>query len=162
MSGYREDFYIKDNIIGYTGFIMDSPTVYFYNSHSYEFGHITQNHVVKKNIGKELVRRGRDYMIFNCHTGDPCSHSLSILGNRPTNFTKQLLREINALARRSINNTAVEVYRGQIIHKSRSAFKIVKSNEDAKHLLFQSVAKYPNLKERFYKRISHVVGTSLR
>ena len=61
--GYRDDFYIVGNIIGYTGTVHLNPTVYF--QHNDEYGHITQAHDVKENIGREEVHQHPDYSIRN-------------------------------------------------------------------------------------------------
>lgn len=60
---YRGDFYIPQYIIGYTGNINTNPTVYFQNGTGY--GHITQHHDIRQNIGREEVRHAQDYRIFN-------------------------------------------------------------------------------------------------
>ena len=60
---YRGDFYAPGNIIGYTGEISFNPTVYFLNGNS--FGHITQNHPCKENIGREGVQTEIGYTIGN-------------------------------------------------------------------------------------------------
>jgi hypothetical protein len=61
--GCRDDFYIVGNIIGYTGKAHSDPTVYF--QHGDEYGHITQNHGIKENIGREKVGRDANYSINN-------------------------------------------------------------------------------------------------
>jgi len=60
---YRGDFYIPENIIGYTGNIHHDPTVYFQKGHN--FGHITQAHGIGHNVGREEVRYAQDYVIRN-------------------------------------------------------------------------------------------------
>jgi hypothetical protein len=86
---YRADFYIPENIIGYTGNIDNNPTVYFRKV--YQFGHITQAHGVGHNEGREAVDFARDYEIKNvngvCHEfkGGACFHEsrnrfISIVG----------------------------------------------------------------------------------
>lgn len=65
---YRDDFYIKDNIIGYTGDILNNPTVYFKKvdgTGQIEFGRITQEHDDESNVGRNVVRTARDYAITN-------------------------------------------------------------------------------------------------
>ena len=64
---YRDDFYIVDNIIGYTGDIHDDPTVYFESSE--EYGHITQFHDKDVNIGREKVRPLEGYGAVNTDEG---------------------------------------------------------------------------------------------
>ncbi len=79
--GYRDDFYVKKNIIGWTGDINgDAFTVYFADSMGsppktvqvggvdqivVEFGHITQKHDCPYNIGREEVGESFSYSIFN-------------------------------------------------------------------------------------------------
>jgi len=76
---YRGDFYIPQNIIGYTGNISNNPTVYFQNGTSY--GHITQAHDIRQNVGREEVRQAQDYQIINVHgraqewAGGRCFHN---------------------------------------------------------------------------------------
>jgi hypothetical protein len=57
---YRADFYIRENIIGWTGNLFDNPTVYFIRNlddGTMEFGHITQDHPSPGNIGRGGVNR---------------------------------------------------------------------------------------------------------
>ncbi|MEW7278234.1 hypothetical protein ABW636_06535 [Aquimarina sp. 2201CG1-2-11] len=61
--GYRDDFYIKDNIIGYTGKLGSNPTVYFKKGK--EYGHITKYHYFVTNIGRKTVFSADDYTITN-------------------------------------------------------------------------------------------------
>jgi len=61
--GYRGDFYVPQNIIGYTGDLNNNPTVYFKSGYSY--GHITQSHDLRQNVGREEVLVAQDYRIFN-------------------------------------------------------------------------------------------------
>lgn len=61
--GYRDDFYTVGNIIGYSGDLADSPTVYFV--HGNEFGHITQRHPSPQNVGRTEVCAARNYTIAN-------------------------------------------------------------------------------------------------
>jgi len=63
---YRADFYIPENIIGYTGRIDDNPTVYFMTGPAHgpnEYGHITQAHQIGPNEGREEVQRSTQYEI---------------------------------------------------------------------------------------------------
>jgi hypothetical protein len=61
--GYRDDFYIVENMCGYTGKINEKPTVYFKSAT--EYGRITQDHVHKDNIGRNEVRNANGYTIRN-------------------------------------------------------------------------------------------------
>lgn len=60
---YGNDFYVKANIIGYTGDLNDNPTVYFQKGN--RFGRITQDHPHANNIGRNRVREYTDYRISN-------------------------------------------------------------------------------------------------
>ncbi len=65
---YRADFYSPENIIGFTGSLHNNPTVYFQTDT--EFGHITQSHDIRFNIGREPVGEvnplpGWEYKIEN-------------------------------------------------------------------------------------------------
>jgi hypothetical protein len=61
--GYRDDFYIVANIIGFTGTIQSDATVYFRQGP--EFGHITQAHRFRPNVGREGVCSHPGYVIGN-------------------------------------------------------------------------------------------------
>lgn len=63
MPNYRDDFYTRNNIIGYTGALADNPTVYFRNGN--EFGRITQAHGNPNNVGRNVTRIAADYKIEN-------------------------------------------------------------------------------------------------
>jgi hypothetical protein len=52
---YKPNFYQAGNIVGYTGRIGESPTVYFMDDRHY--GHITQAHDCPLNVGRELIKR---------------------------------------------------------------------------------------------------------
>jgi hypothetical protein len=60
---YAADFYIPDNIIGYTGVLSKNPTVYFLSATHY--GHITQVHDVWENVGREEIRSNASYEFGN-------------------------------------------------------------------------------------------------
>ncbi|WP_459209131.1 hypothetical protein [Aquimarina rhabdastrellae] len=70
---YRDDFYKKANIIGYTGTIGSNETVYFKDGN--EYGHITQDHNFVTNIGRETVRSASDYKIENRSSDGRCQES---------------------------------------------------------------------------------------
>lgn len=61
--GYRDDFYIVSNIIGYTGKVNKKPTVYFMTED--EYGRITQDHKNVNNIGRNKVRSREGYTFEN-------------------------------------------------------------------------------------------------
>ena len=59
--GYRDDFYMVQYIIGYSGNLHAFPTVYFRKGN--EYGHITQKHPCPQNVGRMAVRSSADYWI---------------------------------------------------------------------------------------------------
>jgi len=61
--GYRDDFYIVANIVGYTGNIAQSPTVYFRGGN--EYGRITQKHDITTNLGRNTVHNDPTYQFQN-------------------------------------------------------------------------------------------------
>lgn len=61
--GYRDDFYMVQYIIGYSGALHDFPTVYFQKGD--EYGHITQKHDIPQNVGRMEVRKSKGYWIGN-------------------------------------------------------------------------------------------------
>lgn len=127
--GYRDDFFVVDNIIGYTGKLNQSPTVYFSFElvEGIEFGRITQDHEVKSNIGRGKVRVRRDYKIYNVKV------EKKILGL----FTKTVTQ-------------GFEYYDGDVQHKSRNAF--ISRDEFKKgnlELCAQAISKFTMLKPRY-------------
>lgn len=72
---FEAEFYIPENIIGYTGDIDQKPTVYFKRiegNGTITFGHITQNWFDGEfgksnspNVGREVLRNADDYTIEN-------------------------------------------------------------------------------------------------
>lgn len=74
MAGYKDDFYIDKNIVGYTGKIDEYPTVYFERTEENDtisFGRITQRHHIRGNIGREVVqnRPASSYKRANLYVG---------------------------------------------------------------------------------------------
>ena len=74
--GYRDDFYKLENIIGITGPIDSLPSVYFQNTKTGEFGHITQVHYYDWNQGRCPVVVDKGYQIKNeCGGGCSCGNA---------------------------------------------------------------------------------------
>ncbi len=61
--GYRDDFYVAANIVGYSGRLESFPSVYFLTTQ--EYGHITQEHDYSQNVGRSKVHSARGYTIGN-------------------------------------------------------------------------------------------------
>ena len=95
--GYRDDFYVVDNIIGITGKVHELPSVYFQNAAG-DFGHITQVHQSTYNWGRTTVRNDPGWEITNlCPLQCGCRR----------------------IAAHEINGA------GRVFHKSRSIYKTV-------------------------------------
>jgi hypothetical protein len=60
---YAPEFYVPENIIGYTGVLDKNPTVYFLSATHY--GHITQVHEKWRNVGRETIRPNAKYKFGN-------------------------------------------------------------------------------------------------
>jgi hypothetical protein len=122
--GYRDDFYIKENIIGYTGELYENPTVYFLKKHpngKYEFGHITQDHQLYDNIGREKVKYSSTYWVGNM--------SFDKLG---------------------LEASSVEATRGKIFHQSRSLITKVYNPSAQVNTLASVISKFQNCKLMYY------------
>jgi hypothetical protein len=89
--GYRDDFYMVQYIIGYSGNLHDFPTVYFRKGN--EYGHITQKHPCPQNVGRMAVRSSADYWI----------------GNEPVHGTLKLLEKENGVVFHESRSTLTEV-----------------------------------------------------
>jgi hypothetical protein len=67
--GYRDDFFTVENIVGITGPVNELPTVYFKDTATGEFGHITQVHSADWNAGRTEVATDAGWQIVNRCTG---------------------------------------------------------------------------------------------
>lgn len=126
--GYRDDFYIAENIIGYTGTATLHPTVYF--KYQYLFGHITQNHRNPQNIGRTVVYWATDYCAMNYSKEITDPAILEKLTPRTTE-----------------NGRMFEFYHGEVRHKSRDQFIPVQNlNTTLSSQLFIAIHSYPRMK----------------
>ncbi len=149
--GYRDDFYIKENIIGYTGSILFAlpPTIYFYDCTRKFLGHITQLHEISANIGREKVFYAEDYLIFNSNEGDPAMQASIILGISKKNTTKSCFTMLkNYDTDLGEHNVMLEYWNSVIKHRSRSRLVSVNKSEDAvRTYLFDMIKNNPKLSE---------------
>ncbi len=126
--GYRDDFYITDNIIGYTGNAMLHPTVYF--KHQCFSGHITQKHRNPENIGRSIVLCANDYYI--------------------TNYSKTITDQaiLDRLTPKIIENGYMfEFYHGRVRHRSRGIFTSIQDLDTTlKSQLFIAIHGFPRIK----------------
>lgn len=118
--GYRDDFFIVQNIIGYTGPLHELPSVYFRTK--LEYGHITQVHPHSFNWGRTEVKTDPDWKITNeCPGPDKC---------RDAPHSKRS-HEING--------------QGRAFHRSRDLFVEVTSQEE-RAILAQAIYRCPLMK----------------
>ena len=143
--GYEDNFYKKENIIGYTGEIKKKPTVYFadagvlnpktvtVNGKSQivvKYGHITQAHDLKCNVGREEVGEAWSYSISNQlnQDGELSSHE-DIIG-------KELVPDKPWLKKAHLT-----------VHESRSKFERVTAGNIK--VLAQAIKKFKEIKFRY-------------
>lgn len=163
MSGYKDDFYVQENIIGYTGKLGENPTVYFQSRNkngNITFGHITQEHDNKDNIGREIVleRGEKEYKQVNDWMYDMDKEkwiSLSQYQKENKDKIKSVKRDkktgVAQVAEKdgSVKTflyTSVEICDGMIHHVSRNPFIPVKNKAEQKALA-NSINKFKNLKK---------------
>ncbi len=89
--GYRDDFYVAENLIGYTGELNKMPSVYFKKGG--QFGHITQYHDVRPNIGREPVYEDDSYEIVNVD-----GHCVESCGGKVFHKSRNLFIEASTLS----------------------------------------------------------------
>jgi hypothetical protein len=153
--GYRDDFYIKDNILGYTGNVNKDPTVYFADAGGtaprlakvngrdqvlVSFGHITQWHEVTNNIGRGPVMESTSYSIYNNAKGaaEEC-----IYGPRECDrlFGKDMAKELEQYGEEGVTKDGHYIF-----HPSRNLF--IPVNSGTLDTLVKAITKFTELKER--------------
>lgn len=146
--GYCDDFYKKENILGYTGDLLNKPTVYFadagvLNPRTVEvngqqqvlvkFGRITQDHPHKDNIGRGKVHECYSYSISNVLQQDGSGQAQECVYGR---------RELKNIGMRQKGGEGEHLS----FHKSRHRFESVTSgNID---VLALAITAFPNAKDK--------------
>lgn len=142
--GYRDDFYKKENILGYTGDLTDIKfTVYFADAGALNpktvevngrqqvlvsFGRITQDHPHKDNIGRGEVHECYSYSIFN--DGDQAKEC--VYGRR----------ELKTIGMREKGGEDEHLS----FHTSRNRFEqVTAGNID---ILITAITRFPNAKSK--------------
>ncbi|WP_330924919.1 hypothetical protein [Candidatus Sororendozoicomonas aggregata] len=132
MMGYRDDFYIPENIIGYTGSAALNPTVYF--EHQCFFGLITQHHPWPENIGRAFLGFSDDYYLRNYskEITDPAIVSKLVKLGGPEAIE---------------HGWMFEFYDGRVMHVSRSPFVPIKNrNTMLRSCLSMAIHAFPKMK----------------
>lgn len=123
--GYRDDFYIPENIKGYTGDLYNNPTVYFENGT--EYGRITQEHDEPDNVGRNKVRSDPTHTIVN----------ELYIGDNPK------------MRGRTVAN---EYCNGKIIHVSRNYYISVAPHDRVlRPILAQAITRFTEIKTKYSK-----------
>jgi hypothetical protein len=153
--GYRDDFYKKDNILGYTGELLDNPSVYFADAGGtsprlvnvggkdqvlVSFGHITQHHSMADNIGRGAVLESHSYSIYNNSQGaaEECVH-----GPREC---ERIFGEKGRKEMESYGEEGVTKDGHYIFHPSRNKF--IPVNKGTIDILAKAIDKFPQVKKR--------------
>ncbi len=127
--GYRDDFYIPDNIIGYSGSAALNPTVYF--KYQCFFGRITQYYPEPDNLGRSLVRFAHDHCIVNYSRAITNQDILKRLHPNTIKFGNMF-----------------EFYNGAVTHCSRNAFVPIKNqNTMLRSHLSTAIHAFPTIKK---------------
>lgn len=152
---YRDDFYKKENILGYTGDLNKNPTVYFADAGGdsprlvniggkdqvlVTFGHITQHHDLADNIGRGIVLESHSYSIYNNAKGqaEEC-----VYGPRETNrlFGKGAAKDLEKYGEDGVTKDGHYIF-----HPSRNRF--IPVNSGSIDILALAIQKFTELKER--------------
>lgn len=154
--GYRDDFYTKENILGYTGTIGKKPTVYFADAGGIapklakvdgkdkvlvSFGHITQFHDIANNIGREEVMESTSYSIYNNAKGaaEEC-----IYGPRECDrlFGKGAAKDLQQYGEDGVTKDGHYIF-----HPSRNLF--IPVNKGTLDALADAIRNFTELKDRY-------------
>lgn len=112
--GYRDDFYVRGNIIGITGPVQELPSVYF-KSKDGEYGHITQVHHYTFNWGRTDVTKDPGWQITNtcprqCGCGSASSHEIDGKG-RVFHVSRGVFRPLSELSAGDLDVVSEAIHR---------------------------------------------------
>ncbi|MCK5818754.1 MAG: hypothetical protein KAH18_05765 [Psychromonas sp.] len=162
---FRSDFYIEENIIGYTRSITERfpPSIYYHNRHQSTFGCITLCHSRPDNIGRDPVIQAYDYLIFNSKDEDPIQQSSLILGTQPLMISHEYLQEITTRCAMTANNCMIECFffshANVVKHTSRFPFRrVIIGKNGIRAELSKMGKKQKNLKPRFRSTLGQYLG----
>jgi hypothetical protein len=93
--GYRDDFYVVDNVIGYSGNLLDFPTVYFQSGS--EYGHITQKHDTSQNVGRGRVKSSKGYTIENRKDGSGTLRLFESVNGKVFHASRGILTSVGSM-----------------------------------------------------------------
>ena len=134
--GYKDEFYIRPNIIGYTGTPQNNPTVYF--DDGIHYGSITQHHEDPNAVGRTNLRLSAEHHLLNYTPNMEDGYVISFPG-------MERAREVGAM---------LELKSGQVTHISRNPFVPVKqADTQLMAILTMSIERFKNLKRTNFQRL---------
>jgi len=94
--GYRDDFYVAANVIGYSGTLRDFPSVYFQSGT--EYGHITQKHDISQNVGRGTVRPSKGYSIGNMKDKNGTLRLVEAMNGKIMHVSRSTLTPVSSMS----------------------------------------------------------------
>lgn len=147
---YEPNFYQAQNIVGYTGEIGKSPTVYFMDNKNY--GHITQDHPCPLNVGREPIHaliaspaqgtdiNGMRLTLFYRATNDPTSNQL-------VEWYEKVYTPPRTPGGRRGAVVGLGYEQGVKVHTSRNTF--IESDDTTRPALEEALKKFEDIKKRY-------------
>lgn len=97
---YAPEFYIRENIIGYTGNLHNNPTVHFKKGSA--FGYILQRSLLNSvapaycSSGRSIVMKDSSHETMNPECPDGTTRYMEFLGGQRTSIFISSFQEVNA------------------------------------------------------------------
>ncbi|MCK5819231.1 MAG: hypothetical protein KAH18_08250 [Psychromonas sp.] len=149
---FRDDFYLEQNIIGYTGELTTEPlpTIYFHDRRRGLFGHLCQHSHRLNYIGRTPVARDWDYLIFNSKAKDPVMQSSDNLGTAPVKLSSSDLNKLNKDCTKITQNNLIEYYFNTIKRQSKYPFiRITRADQEKRTILSEMLNNHKEIQKRF-------------
>lgn len=137
--GYRDEFYISQNIIGYTGSPQNNPTVYF--DDNVHYGSITQFHDDVDAIGRSILKLSAEHTLLNYSADmeDGTTSELPLL---------ERTRQLGAMFEHQF---------GVVTHLSRNPFVPIKEgNSSLRAFLSIAIERFQNVKRNSFQTLIEI------
>lgn len=131
--GYRDDFYIVANIVGYTGDVAVYPTVYFQIGD--EYGRITQRHDAPTNLGRNKVYKDATYTFENRTQPDGSVCMVEMSKGKVRHTSRNSFIPRTGLSAEQVALLAQSIINYQLEKTIEIADRKVRAAEDAKYAL---------------------------
>lgn len=131
---YEPNFYVPENIIGYTGVLSKNPTVYFLSGTDY--GHITQVHEDWTNVGREVI----------------CPHTGYGFGNQNDDGLRLLEKDKGARPMEHLSRSPMTLIGKGTPPPELTHAIMVHAERKARHLTAGGVAQNPSNENRAHAR----------